>query len=526
MIGIETEYGIYVEGKGAQDLVVEATHLVKLYPGPVATGWDYRHEHPRRDIRGFTVDHLSVDPNDAQFEQSGRPHSTDVEVRSDRVLPSGARLYNDHGHPEFSTPECATLRELIAQDRAGERVMQACAERRMTRLGGNLVALYKNNTDYHGASYGCHESYLTNRSVPFEDLLQVMLPFLVTRQIYAGAGKIGIEASSSGTPATHPEIFQLSQRADFFTTIASVDTLYNRPIVNTRDEPHTDPRRFRRFHVICGDANFCEVATFLKAGATSLTLRLLETGWRPQGAALRDPVAAIKQISGDQKLRWQVERLGGGTIGAVDIQRVYLAAAKEQFAGRAAETDEVLMEWENILDRLESDPLSLSDTLDWAVKRALLTEFAESENLKPGDPTLQSLDLEYHNVDPEAGLYLGLEQEGRVRRMITEEAVVDAISNPPAESPRAIVRGMAVSKFAEAIPAITWSRLTLNDGAGQSATIRMAQVQDLPPAQLRTELAATETPGAFIDAIRRLEREAGIVPNGASAGDDADNGEA
>jgi Pup amidohydrolase len=525
LIGIETEYGIYVEGKGAQDLVVEATHLVKTYPGAAATGWDYRHEHPRRDMRGFTVDHLSVDPNDAQFEQSGRPHSTDVEVRSDRVLTSGARLYNDHGHPEFSTPECVTLRELVAHDRAGERVMQACAERRMVRTGGGLVALYKNNTDYHGASYGCHESYLTNRDVPFEELLQVVLPFLVTRQVYAGAGKIGIEATSSGSPATHPEVFQLSQRADFFTTIASVDTLYNRPIVNTRDEPHSDPRRYRRFHVICGDANFCEVATFLKAGATLLVLRLLESGWRPEGVALRDPVGAIKQISRDQSLKWQVERLGGGTIGAVDIQRAYLAAAKARFAGRDGETDDVLAEWEIVLDRLESDPLSLSDTLDWAAKRALLTEFAEAEGLRPGDPTLQSLDLEYHNVDPEAGLYLGLEQEGRVRRVVTEEEVARAVTTPPAESPRAIARGTAVAKFADAVTSVTWGRLTLGDGAGQSTTIRMAQVQELDPARLRDELATAETPGAFVDTILRLEREAGVGPNGASAGDDADSGE-
>ncbi|GAB4461628.1 MAG: depupylase/deamidase Dop [Armatimonadaceae bacterium] len=514
LIGIETEYGIYVEGKGAQDLVAEATHLVKLYPPPVATGWDYRQEHPRRDMRGFTVDHLSVDPTDAQFEQSGKAHSTDVEVRSDRVLPSGARLYNDHGHPEFSTPECTTIRELIAQDRAGERVMQVCAERRMERLGG-LVALYKNNTDYHGASYGCHESYLTDREVPFEELLQVMLPFLVTRQIFAGAGKIGIEQSSSGTPATNPEVFQLAQRSDFFTTIASVDTLYNRPIVNTRDEPHADPRRFRRFHVICGDANLCEVATFLKIGTTLLTLRLLESGWRPEGIALRDPVMAIKQISRDQSLKWQVERLGGGTIGAVDIQRAYLGAAKERLGGLSEETELVLTEWEQVLDRLEADPLSLADTLDWAAKRTLLEEFRDAEGLEPG-PLLQSLDLEYHNVDPEAGLYLGLEQEGRVRRMVTDEQIAEAVSVPPSGSARAIARGMAVQKFAAAIQSVTWSRMTLTEN-GQSAMVRMAQVEQVEPERLRHALTGAETPGAFVAAIQQLEQksaESGKVDTG------------
>lgn len=507
MIGIETEYGIYVEGKGAQDLVLEATHLVKMCPGPVAVGWDYRHEHPRRDVRGFTVDHLSVDPVDAQFEQSGKPHSTDIEVRSDRVLPSGARLYNDHGHPEFSTPECTSLRELIASDRAGERVMQTCAERRMSRLGdGGLVAMYKNNTDFHGASYGCHESYLINRDLPFDAVLQGILPFFVTRQIYAGAGKVGVESSAPLAPGV---VYQLSQRADFFSTVASVDTLYNRPIVNTRDEPHADPRQYRRFHVICGDANLCEVATLLKVGTTLIVLRLLETGWKPENILPRDPVAAIRQVSHDQSLKWAVERASGGTIGAVDIQRAYLAAAKEKLTGLSEETDAVLIEWESVLDRLESDPLGLSDTLDWAAKRALLEEFRDAESLEWDDPMLQSLDLEYHNVDPQAGLYLGLEQEGRIRRIVTEEEIARAVTAPPAGSARAVVRGLAVSKFAEAVKSVTWSRFTLDDGSGQSATVRMAQVQDLDPALLAEHLGKTETPAEFVAVLQKLEHDAG-----------------
>ncbi|MES2460923.1 MAG: proteasome accessory factor PafA2 family protein [Armatimonadota bacterium] len=511
MIGIETEYGIYVEGKGAQDLVVEATHLVKLCPPPVATGWDYSREHPRRDVRGFTVDHLSVDPHDAQFEQTGRPHSTDIEVRSDRVLPSGARLYNDHGHPEFSTPECTTLRELIASDRAGERVMQACAERRMNRMGGGLVALYKNNTDFHGSSYGTHESFLIQRSLPFDQLLEGILPFFTTRQIFAGAGKVGTE-HAGGTTASDKIPFQLSQRADFFSTIASVDTLYNRPIVNTRDEPHADARRYRRFHVICGDANLCEMSTLLKVGTTLLVLRLLETGWRvPQGIQLRDPVAAIKQISQDQSFRWQAERFGGGLIGAVEIQRAYLAAAKEKLTGLSDETDTVLVEWEQVLNRLEADPMSLSDTLDWAAKRTLLEEFREAEKLEWSDPTLISLDLEYHNVDPEAGLYYGLEQEGRVRRFVTDDEIAAAVTHPPAGSPRAQVRGLAVSKFAEAVKSVTWSRLTLDDGSGQTAVIKMSQVQDLDPAAVAATLGTTATPAEFVAALTNLERSSGTA---------------
>ena len=183
-------------------MVAEATHLVRAVAPPTANTWDYARESPRRDVRGFTVGSLTVDPYDAQFEQTGRgaPHSTDVEVRSDRALPNGARLYNDHGHPEYSTPECGSLLDLVAHDRAGERIMQDCANRRMARSGGKLVAMYKNNTDFHGASYGTHESYQIRRDTPFDDLLRGILPFFVTRQIFAGAGKVGVEAQP-GSPA-------------------------------------------------------------------------------------------------------------------------------------------------------------------------------------------------------------------------------------------------------------------------------------------------------------------------------------
>ena len=506
LIGIETEYGIYVENKGAQDLVAEATYLVQMCPPPTAAGWDYKQEHPRRDVRGFTVDHLSVDPSDAQFEQSNRPHSTDIEVRSDRILPSGARLYNDHGHPEFATPECVSLRELIAQDRAGERVMQTCAEKRMARMGsGSLVAMYKNNTDFHGASYGTHESYLTNRDVPFDRLLNVILPFFVTRQIFAGAGKVGIEGAN-GVAASQP-VYQLSQRADFFTTIASVDTLYNRPIVNTRDEPHADPRKFRRFHVICGDANFCEFSTLLKAGTTLLTLRLIESDWKPN-FALRDPVKAISQISRDQSMKWVVENDRAETIGAVDIQRMYLEAAKERFTGLSDETDLVLTEWESVLTRLESDPLGLSDTLDWAAKRALLNEFREAEGMAWDDPTLQSLDLEYHNTDPDAGLYLGLEQEGRVRRVLTNDDISRAVSTPPAGSVRALVRGLAVSKFSARVRSATWSRLSIADESGQIETLNLSLLQNADAAHAAAHLRDAQTVAAFVKVVKSLEEAA------------------
>jgi proteasome accessory factor A len=506
MIGIETEYGIWVEGKGAQDLVSEATYLVQGCPPPAIAGrWDYTREHPRRDVRGFTVSQLSIDPTDAQFEQAGSPHSTDVEVRADRVLPSGARLYNDHGHPEFATPECTSLRELLAHDRAGERWMQTLAERRSHKLGGTPVALYKNNTDFHGASYGTHESYLFARAVPFDDVIQSLLPFFTTRQIFAGAGKVG---SENGAPKTD---FQLSQRADFFSTIASVDTLYNRPLINTRDEPHADARRFRRLHVICGDANLCEVATLLKCGTTLLILRLLEQGWRPEGVALADPVAAVKQISHDPTFQWLVARASGGSIGAVEIQRVYLSGAKERLTGLSPETDLVLTEWEAVLNALETDPLSLDGTLDWVTKRQLLDGFREAEGLRWDDAHLQSLDLEYHNVDPGAGLYLALEQEGHVRRIVEEPEILAALKNPPAGSPRAIARGIAACRFPDAVKRVTWSRITLEEPGGQSKNVSLAALGEADPAAVSTALRDVQMPAEFIATLEGLTHSADNV---------------
>ena len=225
---------------------------------------------------------------------------------------------------------------------------------------------------------------------------------------------------------------------------------------------------------------------------------------------MRDPVNAIRHISRDPSLKWVVERAsgsGGGTIGAVAIQRVFLAAAQERLRGLSEDTDWVLTEWEQILDRLETDPLGCADTLDWAAKRALIEEFREDEGLPWSDPTLQSIDLEYHNVDPDAGLYYGLEQEGRVRRLLTNAEIENALIDPPAGSPRAIVRGLAVARFPQAVRGVSWSAITLADPSGQTVTIPFSQVQDLDPGQVRAALADTKTPTAFVAALQAMTRD-------------------
>ena len=452
LFGTETEYGIAVDGKGASDLLAESRAVVRAYAGKVACPWYYKGEDPRNDMRGFHVDKLNIDPEDAKLDAPGYKPLPVEEERADRVLVNGARFYNDHGHPEYSTPECATLFDLVAHDKAGERVVLAAAKARSERPGAGQVHIFKNNTDFHGSSYGTHENYLIPRETPFAQLLSGLLPFFATRIIYTGAGKLGIE------PRGDAGLYQLSQRADFFTEEASVDTLHRRPIVNTRDEPHTDPRDWRRLHVICGDANMSEYATALKMGTTYLVTSLLEQGWQPW-VRLKQPTEAIKNISRDQSYKWLVEA-ETGSIGAVDIQRVYLAAAKEKLAGRGADTDWTLREWERTLDALQADPLSLGDRLDWVAKRGLLADYVESEGIGWEDETVKSFDLAYSNVDPDEGLYYALEQAGEMVRL-TDDATVEAARTQAPENTRAALRGYLVERFADAIGVVGWNKVVL-----------------------------------------------------------------
>jgi Pup amidohydrolase len=432
--------------------------VVRAYAGLSAGPWDYRLEDPRRDMRGYRVEHLTQNPVDAQYDRPGAPRLSNEEERSDRVLANGARLYNDHGHPEYSTPECRTLRDLVAHDRAGERIVLECARLRAAATG-RAVSIFKNNTDFHGMSYGCHEGYLLPRELPFEKLQLGLMPFFVTRQIFAGAGKTGVEL---GGPLESECAFQLSQRADFFTEEASVDTLHRRPIVNTRDEPHADPRKYRRFHVIVGDANMSEFATALKVGTTSLVLELIASGWEPL-FRVRRPVDAIRWVSRDPTLRWLVELEDGRRMPAVDLQRIYLSDCRRLFAGAHPDADWTLTAWEQTLNALEHDPFSQEGRLDWVAKRRLLETYIEAENIWWEDETIRSLDLEYHNVDPELGLYHGLEQAGQMERLTTDEQIESAMREGPRDS-RAWVRGEAVRRFGDRIRQIGWGRVGLEQG--------------------------------------------------------------
>ncbi|MCS6896867.1 MAG: proteasome accessory factor PafA2 family protein [Nitrospira sp.] len=474
LFGIETEYGITREDLSLVDPVVESMELVRAHlTASFERRWDYAGEDPHQDARGFRVATLAQDEEEEEFSkaEASRPFSFH-EVKSDLVLPNGARFYNDHTHPEYSTPECRTLKDLVAHDKAGERIVQQAADRRNRMLGGTPVQVYKNNTDFHGHSYGCHDNYLVPRSVPFAKLVSGLLPFLVSRQVIAGAGKVGIESQEAGWA---PAGYQLSQRADFMETELSVDTMHNRPILNTRDEPHADPTKYRRLHLIIGDANLCEYATALKVGTTALVLELIERGDVPD-LELECPVEAVKRLSRDSELKTTVRLRNGKAVTALEIQEQYYRAAERTLNGCDAETDWIVKEWGESLRWLAEDRRRLVGKLDWITKLWLLETFMEEERLQWNDPWLASLDLEYHNVNPERGLYRGLEAEGKVWRMTTDFDIEQALSVGPSDT-RGGVRGVCVSRFSSWIKTMQWGRIQFAKGAA-SGVLEMGDLFD------------------------------------------------
>jgi len=477
VFGLETEYGITVSGAEAVDVVAESIELVRRYTEHGALmKWDYELEDPHLDARGFRARELRQDTDESAYYEidKNRPLSFE-EIKSDLVLSNGARFYNDHAHPEYSTPECTTLRQIVAQEKAGERILAECARRRNHKLPpGYEVRLYKNNTDFAGHSYGCHDNYLMSRDIAWDRIVAGILPFLITRQTFAGAGKMGIEAESG---SGEPGVYQISQRADFFSVLVSIDTMNHRPLINTRDEPHVDASRYRRFHVILGDSNMSEWATAMKIGTTSLVLDLIERGEAPQ-LEIAQPVDANRSISRDQTYNWIIELKDGRKISAIDVQRIYLraaskidppsvAAATHGVAGNYPNDEDrqwILREWENVLNDLERDVVLTRDRVDWAAKKFLLHALQEEEKLSWNDPWLQSIDLEYHNVDLERGLYYELARQGAARRVVSEEDIKTSIFSPP-ETTRAFFRGRAVARFNDEISSIQWDEIVFTNGS-------------------------------------------------------------
>src|SRR6266404_740522 len=502
VFGLETEYGITVNGAETVDVVAESIELVRRYTDHGAhMKWDYELEDPHLDARGFRAKALMQDTDESAYYEidKNRPLSFE-EIKSDLVLSNGARFYNDHAHPEYSTPECTTLRQIIAQDKAGERILAECARRRNQKLPpANKVRLYKNNTDFFGHSYGCHDNYLVSREIAWDRIVAGILPFLITRQIFAGAGKMGIEAeSASGAPG----IFQISQRADFFSVLVSIDTMNRRPLINTRDEPHVDASRYRRFHVILGDSNMSEWATAMKIGTTALVLDLIERGEAPP-LDIAQPIDATKSISRDQNHDWIIELRDGRKISAIDVQRLYFEAATKSGRNDGEDRAWVLHEWENVLNDLERDVALCRDRIDWVAKKILLAALQEEEKIAWSDPWLQSIDLEYHNLDLEAGLYYELVRQGATRRVVSEDDIRNAIFSPP-KTTRAFFRGRSVARFNDQIESIQWDEVVFANSS-QSERIALPEpVLDDRLEQLNTAVRGSADFSTFAKVLNRF----------------------
>lgn len=452
VLGTETEFGIASRDPAAADPVSNSIAVIGHYPGvpaPLAV-WDYENENPLLDARGFEVEGERERPN------------LEYNRQLNKVLANGGRLYVDGAHPEYSTPECTNPREIVAFERAGERIFAQCLEQMARATGRDHCVLYKNNSDGKGNSYGYHENYLMSRAVPFERIVKVLAPFFVTRAIFAGAGKVGAENQTS------PTDYQISQRADFFECLVDLNTMVRRPIVNSRDEPHAEYSKYRRLHVIVGDANMAELSTYLKVGTLAIVLDLLDAGADLPQFELDDPVRSIKQVSRDLSMKETLKLTGGRSTTAVAIQRAYLKSAMGYYACRdlSQVTKDILVRWEDVLDKLEQDPRLLVRELDWVAKRQMMESYMERKGCGWEDPRVRLMDLQYHDVRPDKGLYFTLERSHLIERIVQEVEIARAEFTPPPGT-RAYFRGRCVSKFAKSLYGVSWTSVLFDVGNNQ-----------------------------------------------------------
>jgi proteasome accessory factor A len=487
VIGTETEYGIAAVGQPDFNPVLSSSLLISSYAGSLRKiRWDYEDESPLRDARGFEP-------------AAGREIPEEDLGLANVILPNGARYYVDHAHPEYSTPECLTPRDLVVHDKAGERILERSLEVVAADMPATPpLAIYKNNSDGKGNSYGTHENYLVDRATPFADIVRDLTPFFVSRQIFTGAGKLGREAQWDDRGR---HVFQLTQRADFFETEVGLETTLKRPIINTRDEPHADPEKYRRLHVIVGDANLCEVATFLKVGATAIVLKMIEDAFLPD-FSLVNPVAAIHEVSRDVSLSTPVALTDGRRMTAIQLQSEYLELARKYVDREddTAENREVLERWESILQGLSNDPRSLSAQLDWVAKLRLLDAYRDRDGLGWSDPKLRAIDLQYHDVRRDRGLYHRLERSGKVERLTTDDEVLRAVMEPPDDT-RAYFRGRCIAKFPDAIAAASWDSLIMDTGRDALQRIPMREPLRGTRAHVRELLDACDDAAALVDRL-------------------------
>jgi len=472
VMGVETEYGISVPGQPGANAMVTSSQVVNAYHAATAakvrrTRWDFEEENPLRDARGFDLSRETADSAQLTDEDLGLANV---------ILTNGARFYVDHAHPEYSAPECTDPLSAVIWDKAGERLMEEAAARASALPGTAPIQLYKNNTDNKGASYGCHENYLMSRATPFAEIVRHLTPFFVTRQVICGAGRVGRGADG------REEGFQISQRADFFEVEVGLETTLKRPIINTRDEPHADPEKYRRLHVIIGDANMSELSSYLKLGTTALVLSMIEDRFLATDLSIETPVAELRAVSHDWTRQHLIPMRDGRKLTAIQLQMEYLELARKYTEDRfGADVDEltadVLDRWESVLTRLADDPMQLAAELDWVAKLQVLEGYRTRDKLSWNHPRLQLVDLQYSDVRSDRGLYNRLVAGGRIRRLLDEQDVLSAVTSPP-EDTRAYFRGRCLKQYPEAIAAASWDSVIF-DIPGRESLQRVPTLEPL-----------------------------------------------
>ena len=498
-LGIETEYGIIHKGVTEPNPIIASSLLINAYlhahstadrgPSAPRPGWDFIHETPDKDLRGFDS-----------------PESIAPEIEAhmvNAVLTNGSRYYVDHAHPELSSPECADPLSVVKYDCAADQILISSMEAAKEILPpGQELVVYKNNSDGKGNSYGCHENYLVNRGTSFERIADHATTHFITRQVFTGAGKVGCEISGRN----RSEIpFQITQRADFFEEPIGLETTLKRPIINTRDEPHADPAKYRRLHVIVGDANLCQVATFLKLGTTAIVLSMIESEALNKIIKFKDPVRSLQEVSFDLQLNTPLELIDGSTSTALEIQWWLYSQAKEyvdkfgteNIGGDSAEL--VLRWWEKVLTSLDSpnNLETLIGVLDWVTKKHILDGFQERKKINSMDPQLAAIDLQYHDLRPHKSLFKKVHQE----TLVSETDTHLAVKNPP-EDTRAYFRGKCLTKWPEDIVSANWDSLVFD--SGEKNLQRVPMLEPLRGTRQQTE-DLIENSNSVSELLKRLE---------------------
>jgi len=498
VMGTEVEYGISVPGQPTANPTTLSSQVVNAWsvaeaPTRRRPRWDFEEESPLRDARGFDLTPAQALDHKLTDEDLGLANV---------ILTNGARLYVDHAHPEYSSPEVTTPLDIVRWDKAGEQVMLDASRRAGQLPGGTPINLYKNNTDNKGASYGAHENYLMRRRTPFGDIVKHLTPFFVSRQVVCGAGRVG-----KGQDGREDD-FQISQRANFFEVEVGLETTLKRPIINTRDEPHADPERYRRLHVIIGDANLAEISAYLKVGTTALVLAMIEDGFLPHDLSLEEPVEALQAISHDPSLTHTVRLRDGRRMTALEMQQTYLEHAQKFVAHRGEgdeQTDDVLRRWAEVLEDLAIDPMRCADRLDWPAKLRLLEGYRSRDGLEWGDSRLKLVDLQYSDVRPDKGLYNRLVARGAMQRLLTDDEVEHAVVHAPADT-RAFFRGECLRRYPASVAAASWDSVVFDLG-GRDALLRVPTLEPLRGTRAHVEGLLDASP----DAASLIER---LVPEG------------